>query len=89
VGIDKPSSAAIQPRSSLTGPEAIEIRSIDWVPPTERHGQVWQQGPFWFLSNFQPFSLSNRRVVRLSTPIDLHAEAPTIAAGQAELARVS
>ena len=35
----------------------IETRSIDWVPDTERHGRVWMQGPFWFLGNFQPFTV--------------------------------
>jgi hypothetical protein len=29
----------------------IERRSIDYVPEDERHGKVWQQGPFWFLGN--------------------------------------
>jgi purine-cytosine permease-like protein len=37
---------------------AIESRSIDYVPETERHGKVWQQGPFWFLGNFQPFTIT-------------------------------
>ena len=36
----------------------IEVRSIDWVPEDERHGKVWQQGPFWFLGNFQFFTLA-------------------------------
>jgi nucleobase:cation symporter-1, NCS1 family len=36
----------------------IEVRSIDWVPEDERHGKVWQQGPFWFLGNFQLFTLA-------------------------------
>ncbi len=35
----------------------IESRSIDWIPETERHGRVWMQGPFWFLGNFQPFTV--------------------------------
>ncbi|MBO0786473.1 MAG: cytosine permease [Actinobacteria bacterium] len=30
----------------------IEVRSIDYVPPRERHGKVWHQGPFWFTGNF-------------------------------------
>lgn len=30
----------------------IEQRSIDFVPHSERHGKVWQQGPFWFTGNF-------------------------------------
>jgi nucleobase:cation symporter-1, NCS1 family len=37
---------------------AIETRSIDWVPERERHGRIWQQGPFWFLGNFQPFTVA-------------------------------
>jgi nucleobase:cation symporter-1, NCS1 family len=41
-----------QPRS------AIETRSIDYVPENERHGRVWMQGPFWFLGNFQPFTVA-------------------------------
>src|SRR5919112_257159 len=28
---------------------AIEARSIDWVPETERHGRIWHQAPLWFL----------------------------------------
>jgi purine-cytosine permease-like protein len=28
------------------------VHSIDYVPPTERHGKVWHQGPFWFTGNF-------------------------------------
>lgn len=36
---------------------AIETRSIDWIPNSERHGRVWTQGPFWFLGNFQPFTV--------------------------------
>jgi purine-cytosine permease-like protein len=30
----------------------MEVRSIDYVPAHERHGRVHQQGPFWFLGNF-------------------------------------
>jgi nucleobase:cation symporter-1, NCS1 family len=30
----------------------IETRSIDYVPPSERHGKVWHQAPFWFTGNF-------------------------------------
>ena len=35
----------------------IEVRSIDWVPPNERHGKVWHQAPLWFLGNFQYFTI--------------------------------
>ena len=41
-----------------TSTPAIEVRSIDWVPEDERHGKIWQQGPFWFLGNFQFFTLA-------------------------------
>lgn len=37
---------------------AIEARSIDYVPESERHGKIWQQGPFWFLGNFQFFTIT-------------------------------
>jgi nucleobase:cation symporter-1, NCS1 family len=37
---------------------AIESRHIDYVPEKERHGKVWRQGPFWFLGNFQPFTVA-------------------------------
>ena len=46
--------AADQPHSAST----VESRSIDYVPQNERHGKVWQQGPFWFLGNFQFFSVA-------------------------------
>ena len=28
------------------------------MPERERHGQVWDQGPFWFLANFQFFAIA-------------------------------
>lgn len=37
---------------------AVESHSIDYVPENERHGHIWQQGPFWFLGNFQFFSIA-------------------------------
>ena len=40
------------------GLAAIETRSIDYVPESERHGKAWQQGPFWFLGNFQFFTIT-------------------------------
>ncbi|WLE62284.1 cytosine permease [Burkholderia plantarii] len=36
----------------------IETRSIDYVPDSERHGRVIDQGPFWFLGNFQFFTIA-------------------------------
>ena len=32
---------------------AIETRSIDYVPTSERHGKVWHLGPLWFAGNAQ------------------------------------
>lgn len=37
---------------------SIETRSIDYVPSSERHGRVRDQGPFWFLGNFHFFTVS-------------------------------
>ncbi len=39
-------------------PLGIETRSIDYVPEGERHGKVSAQGPFWFLGNFQFFTIA-------------------------------
>jgi purine-cytosine permease-like protein len=36
----------------------IEGRSIEWIPPDERHGKTRQQGPFWFLCNFHPLTVA-------------------------------
>lgn len=36
----------------------VESRSIDYVPETERHGKVWAQGPFWFVGDFNPFTVA-------------------------------
>jgi purine-cytosine permease-like protein len=36
----------------------IEGRHLDHVPDSEWHGRAWRQGPFWFLGNFQPFTLA-------------------------------
>ncbi len=44
--------------SNETSLSAIESRHIDYVPESERHGKVWRQGPFWFLGNFQTFTLA-------------------------------
>ena len=32
-------------------PPGIELHSIDWVPNTERHGQVRRLGAIWFVGN--------------------------------------
>ena len=44
--------------SSTVASSAIEGRHLDYVPEGERHGKVWRQGPFWFLGNFQPFTVA-------------------------------
>ena len=46
----------VEEQSGLRG--RIEQRSIDYVPEDERHGKIWHQGPFWFLGNFQFFTIT-------------------------------
>jgi NCS1 family nucleobase:cation symporter-1 len=36
----------------------LEVRSIDYVPLSERHGKVWHLGPLWFMSNAQVATLA-------------------------------
>lgn len=36
----------------------IEARSIDWVPPDERHGNARLQGALWFLGNMVFFTMA-------------------------------
>jgi len=36
----------------------IELHSIDYIQEHERHGRVSDQGPFWFLTNFQFFAIA-------------------------------
>ncbi len=45
--------ATTQPRTG-----GIEVRSIDYVPLSERHGKVWHLGPLWFMSNAQIATLA-------------------------------
>lgn len=40
------------------GGSRVEVRSIDHVPPDERHGKVWHQGTFWFMGNFVAVTLA-------------------------------
>lgn len=41
-------------REQLAGSAAtVEIRSIDYVPVSERHGKPWHLGPVWFQGNAQ------------------------------------
>lgn len=37
---------------------SIEVRSIDYVPRSERHGKVWHIGPLWFMCNAQITTLA-------------------------------
>jgi NCS1 family nucleobase:cation symporter-1 len=37
---------------------AVEIRSIDYVPLSERHGKLWHLGPLWFMGNAQIATLA-------------------------------
>src|SRR5262249_60444749 len=50
---DKPGPVRVQG----PGIRGIEVRSIDWIPDSERHGKVWHQAPLWFLGNFQYFTI--------------------------------
>ena len=45
-------SASGTPGGTAAPAGPIELHSIDHVPPSERHGVVWHQGPFWFTGAF-------------------------------------
>jgi NCS1 family nucleobase:cation symporter-1 len=47
------SATKTEPRSG-----GLEVRSIDYVPKSERHGKVWHIGPLWFMSNAQIATLA-------------------------------
>ena len=47
--------ASAQQQSRAGG---LEVRSIDYVPLSERHGRVWHLGPLWFMSNAQIATLA-------------------------------
>jgi len=36
----------------------IETKSIDYIGEHERHGRAVDQAPFWFLGNFQFFTIA-------------------------------
>jgi NCS1 family nucleobase:cation symporter-1 len=42
-------------KSRISG---LEVRSIDYVPLSERHGKLWHLGPLWFMSNAQIATLA-------------------------------
>ena len=44
--------------SHASAAQGIEVRSIDYVPPQERHGRVSELGPLWFMSNAQIATLA-------------------------------
>src|SRR5690242_4167788 len=37
---------------------SLEVRSIDYVPLSERHGELWHLGPLWFMGNAQIATLA-------------------------------
>src|SRR5919201_6176450 len=37
---------------------AVEVRSINYVPLNERHGKLWHLGPLWFMGNAQIATLA-------------------------------
>jgi NCS1 nucleoside transporter family len=43
---------------SVQGAGQIEVRSIDYVPVSERHGKPWHLGPVWFQGNAQLSTLA-------------------------------
>jgi purine-cytosine permease-like protein len=59
-----PESVGQEPMRAQAGSESaeetagIERRSIDFVPESERRGRLSSQGMFWFLTNFQFFSIA-------------------------------
>ena len=56
--MDTPTASVPTTGTTAGRASAIESRSIDYVPDSERHGKVSHQGPFWFVGNFQPFTLA-------------------------------
>src|ERR1700759_64143 len=51
-------SQSSPPQSSANHSEGVEIRSIDYVPVSERHGKPWHLGPVWFQGNAQLSTLA-------------------------------
>lgn len=52
------SQADNSPAGGPSAANAVEQHSIDFIPASERHGSVWRQGPFWFVPNFNFFSIA-------------------------------
>jgi len=36
----------------------VETRSIDWIPPAERHGSPWRVSPLFFIGNWSFFTVA-------------------------------
>jgi purine-cytosine permease-like protein len=49
---------SVDSQQSSTRRGALEVRSIDYVPLSERHGKLWHLGPLWFMSNAQIATLA-------------------------------
>ena len=60
---------------------AVEVRSIDYVPLDERHGKLWHLGPLW--SMFVGPPVSGILYLVLARSIDVEAET-RIAQSEAE-----
>ena len=58
----------------------VEVRSIDYVPLSERHGHLWHLGPLWFMGNAQIATLAVG-VVGVSAGGNLFWSLVAIAAG--------
>lgn len=56
--LDATNGSPVKSSGAAAARPTIETRSIDYVPDSERHGTVAAQGPFWFVGNFQPFTLA-------------------------------
>jgi NCS1 family nucleobase:cation symporter-1 len=46
------------PEQRTASATAVEVRSIDYVPTSERHGKAWHLGPVWFQGNAQLATLA-------------------------------
>src|SRR6266498_3263346 len=44
--------------ASAAAPLNVEVRSIDYVPRSERHGKAWHLGAVWFVGNAELVSFA-------------------------------
>lgn len=49
----KDAPSAPDPNEGAATSAGIELRSIDWVPHSERHGKIWHVGAVWFAAGAQ------------------------------------